>query len=179
MNTIITSSLTHSLTQPSTMCECECETSTYKQSGMDRVEKLMNALVGWMVLTACKRIRIWMLMKSFAQERKREEEQQIWIAEERHNTHTERKLFASIHHFKWTPPLSIRMPMAICLHCTPTICLPFHWHCGFSKLKSCAKSANNACDISLKIPHPKKANAMANLCHENSHDMISERDTEF
>lgn len=72
MNTIITSSLTHSLTQSSVMCECECETSTYKQRGMNRVEKLMNALVGWMVLTACKRIRIRMLMKSFAQERKDE-----------------------------------------------------------------------------------------------------------
>lgn len=70
MNTIITSSLTHSLTQSSVMCECE--TSTYKQRGMNRVEELMNALVGWMVLTACKRIRIRMLMKSFAQERKSE-----------------------------------------------------------------------------------------------------------
>lgn len=141
------------------MCESEreCETSTSKQSGMNRVEKLMNALVGWLVLTACKRIRIRMLMKSFAQER---EMARGWAANlncrATAHTHTcERKLFASIHHFEWTPSLSFRMPTAICLHCTPTICLPFHWHCGFPKLKSCAKSANNACDISLKIP-PKK-----------------------
>lgn len=79
MNTIITSSLTHTLTHSSIMCvfEYECETSTYKQSEMIRVEKLMNALVGWMVLTAvCIRIRIQIriLMKSFAQERVNERE---------------------------------------------------------------------------------------------------------
>lgn len=126
----------------------------------DRVEKLMNALVGWMVCWQhAYELKFWWNRLSSKRSVDR-----VFC---RSNGHTENSFFLCIHtSFRMdATAISFQMPVGnlFTLHSDNLFAILLAlWI--LPKLKSCAKSANNACDISLKIS--TIPNTMANLCHE-------------
>lgn len=178
MNTIITSSLIsliNSLTHSQRVCAGVSMSvkSARKQSGWIESRKTNECTCG---------LTTYRLDAADSMHTNSKADEIVWPRNERsvrgrhRNYGATCKTFASIHHFRMdATALSIQMPTAICLHCNDNLFAIRVGIVDFRNWKSCAKSANNACDISLKYSNrtnkqrKKEQNnsydATANLCH--------------